>query len=64
MSNNPRDITIASVLLRPVNFRIIVVLWSFVFLFLVLIDFDRYVSSFCNVNIVRRPSFSRRGVLI
>ena len=64
MSNNPRDITIASVLLRPVNFRIIAVLWSFVFLFLVLIDFDRYASSFYNVNIVRRPSFSRRGVLI
>ena len=64
MSNNPRDITIASVLLRPVNFRIIAVLWSFVFLFLDLIDFDRYASSFYNVNIVRRPSFSRRGVLI
>ena len=49
LSNNARDITIASVLLRPVKLLIVVILCNLFFFFL--FYFGRYVSSFY-LNIV------------
>ena len=44
LSNNARDITIASVLLRPVKLLIVAILCNLFFFFL--FYFGRYVSSF------------------